>query len=507
MRAMQKNPRDRYCSAAEFLLDIEDLRRNPNMKFDYGTYFVDSEPTRFVNKVPSDESTQVIKTVPPSADARMKLDEVNVKTVDAVQDIRPAKHTNTKVVGVVAGIAVAVIIFIGILLFSVLKDGVDVPTLFTGKKIEVDNFIGMNYLDEIKDNEDYKERFNFEISYEPFSDGKAGCVFKQDPEAGTEVPKGYTIRLYVAKSGEGQILPDLEGDNYQEAINTLESMGFVVIAEPVEDENVPIGKVIKTKPAAGSSVFEGSDVTVYYSADESSGKLFKMPDVSGKTLSEAKKILQKSGLNLSKTEVVDSSVEKDRVVMQSPAEGSPVQEGDSVILTVSSGQVFLKKNIDLPTKVGKVNVKLYVDDKMIADNNVDTDVLSKYTIETSGDSAAASIKLYINDKLYYESTANFTKEPVSVTRERYYTISFYVDVVGLDKETARAELNKAGYNNISFIEIPGSEPAGTVVAQTPSTSTSPNLDKTSAITLYIAASQESTQQPDTQENTDNIQVQ
>ncbi len=499
MKAMQKNPRDRYCSAAEFLMDVEDLRRNPDIKFDYRTYFVDDGPTRFVDKVGVDVgATQVIKTVPPSTDARMKLDEYNSGDYEAVQDVIQEKRVNTKVIGVVAGIGFALLVFIIVLIATFLKDGV--PPLFGGNKIEVDNFIGMNYIDEIESNEDFNERFDFEISYEPFSDGKEGCIFKQDPEAGTEVPKGYTIRLYIAKSGEGQIVPDFSGDNYQEAVNTLESMGFKVDLEPVNNDKYDIGEVIKTKPAAGSSIFAGSDVTVYYSANEDAGKLFKMPDVSGKTLKEAKKLLEKQGLIVSKTEVVDSTIEKDRVVMQSPAVGSPVKEGDKVILTLSSGEVEFKKTIDIPQKVGNVNVKLYVDNKVMADNNIDTSAINKYTIETKGDSPSSAIKVYINDMPYYECTVNYTREPVSATNERYYSVPFYIDVKGLDKATAQEKLEQAGYTNITIIELPSDEMEGTVIEQNPSQSNATNLDKASAIILYVAGPQE--QIEETEQNTD-----
>ena len=48
LKAMQKNPRDRYQSAAEMLLDLDEVKRNPSVKFDY-SYFVDTEPTKFVS--------------------------------------------------------------------------------------------------------------------------------------------------------------------------------------------------------------------------------------------------------------------------------------------------------------------------------------------------------------------------------------------------------------------------------------------------------------------------
>ena len=49
MHAMQKNPKDRYQSAAEMILDLEEFKRNPALKFDY-SYFVDNEPTKYVDK-------------------------------------------------------------------------------------------------------------------------------------------------------------------------------------------------------------------------------------------------------------------------------------------------------------------------------------------------------------------------------------------------------------------------------------------------------------------------
>lgn len=502
MKAMQKNPRDRYCSAAEFLMDVEDLRRNPDMKFDYRTPFVDDAPTRYVNKVAADQgATRVIKTVPPSADARMKLDEGYTDN-DAVQDVAPRKRVNTRILGVVAGIAFALLVFIVVLIAMVLKDGI--PTLFVGKKIEVDNFIGMNYIDEIESNADFNKRFNFEITYEPFTDGKEGCVFKQDPEAGTVVPTGYTIRLYIAKSGEGQTIPDFKGDNYQTAVDTLESMGFIVTLEPVQDDKVDIGKVIKTKPAAGSSIFAGSDVTVYYSANEDAGKLFKMPDVSGKTYTEAKKILEKSGLLVSKPGYVDSTIEKDRVVMQSPASGSPVKEGEKVILTLSSGEVLFKRTVDLPQKIGNVEVTLTIDNKVISVENVDTSVISKYTIEYKGESPSSSVNIHINDKLYYECNVNFTKEPVAVTNERYYTVSIYVDVVGMSSDEAYNTLKAAGFTNISFIDLPSDEKEGTVIAQTPTVSNASGVNTSTPITLYVAAAQSQVEGAET--TTDNVQV-
>ena len=60
LRAMQKNPKDRYHSAAEMLVDLDAFRRNPSIKFDYD-YFVDNEPTKFVDsKAVNGEDRQLL---------------------------------------------------------------------------------------------------------------------------------------------------------------------------------------------------------------------------------------------------------------------------------------------------------------------------------------------------------------------------------------------------------------------------------------------------------------
>ncbi|MBP9988679.1 MAG: serine/threonine protein kinase, partial [Ruminococcus sp.] len=49
IRAMQKNVNDRYQSAAEMLIDLEEFKRNPSVMFDYD--YSDSEPTKYIPNV------------------------------------------------------------------------------------------------------------------------------------------------------------------------------------------------------------------------------------------------------------------------------------------------------------------------------------------------------------------------------------------------------------------------------------------------------------------------
>lgn len=493
MKAMQKSTRERYQSAAEMLLDLEELKQNPNIKFDYVNYFVDEQPTRYIGKI-QDSSKRVsvadtdtyekVKTVPPANVSRKRIEDTNGRQSARADVVSNETNDNsTKKVAVMAGVAVAIIIFLIALIVSQMKNGE--WTLGVGKKIQVESFIGMNYEEEISGNELYKDKYNFEVSYESFTDGKEGCVFKQDPEAGTEAAKGITIRLYVAKSGESAVIPDFYGENYQSACNTLESMGFVVKLIPDTTSKEAVGSVVRTDPSSGSSVLPGSNVNVYYAAATESGTLFKMPNLTGMNVEEAKKVLDDQGLILASTEVVDTSAKKDTIVEQSPKDGSPVTKGDNVILTVSSGRTVLNKSISLPSNVGTVSVKIELDGAMVSTENVDTKSGSSYLFNVAGE-GESTIKAYINDHPYYEAKADFSKDPVKVSDEKYHDIKFYIDVVGMSVEEAKNTLSNAGYKNVMIQEQESNESEGIVLVQSPSQNSAPNLDNTATIVLTVS---------------------
>lgn len=510
MKAMQKSTRDRYQTASEVLYDLEELRMNPSIKFDYQTYFVDDAPTRYVGKIQETNRSSVnrnrnssaksknegVRTVPPSQDVRRKVDGVRERerTVNTAVAVEENKGLTNKKIAILFGVGLLVLTMIIVGFFALLKS--DGFALGVRKKVEVANFVGLNYEEEIKDNPVYNENYNFEKIYESFSDAEAGTVFKQDPEAGTEVPKGTTIRIYIVQSGESVALPDYSGQDYRTVSDDLEAMGFVVSLVPKENEEITVNTVIRTDPVADSMVPVGSTVTVYYAVSAKGDALFKMPSLKGKKLEDVKELLDDKGLSLGDVEVIDSSEKKDVVIEQSPVSGSPVSKGDTVDLVVSSGRSVAEKTITLPSRVGKVNVKVTVDGETIKNETVDTNSVSSYTFVAGGEKANIPVKVYIDGQLYYEAIGDFSKNPGKLTKEKNYDVSFYVDVVGLTKADAEKALRDAGYNNINFQSAPSTEKPGTVISQTPKYSSAANLDTSTIIVLTIAE-EETTKAPST----------
>ena len=110
MKAMQKDVRDRYQSAAEMLLDLDEFKRNPNIKFNYAC-FVDNEPTKYI-----EDTGKVRPVVPPEPE----------DTYDDEASSR--KKTLPILIGIVAGLAVVGII-IGVLFGTGILGGgrVEIP--------------------------------------------------------------------------------------------------------------------------------------------------------------------------------------------------------------------------------------------------------------------------------------------------------------------------------------------------------------------------------------------
>ena len=498
LKAMQKNTRDRYQTASEMLLDLEEFKMNPNIKFDYQNYFVDKEPTRYIGKIqeknipqknaPEKQPTGEYKPIK-TADYENNYyshyrDEVPQQRVRESSQPQYKQNNNVNKTNftIILGVVFAFLLILAIILGIFIKNG----TLTLGpKRTEVESFIGMDYIEDIEFNNEYMDKYTFEIVYVSSSDYEEGVVTDQDPKAGDTIAKNGVIKLYVAKSGEGKIIPDLVNKNYKQARDTLESMGFIVKLQATENDIIEVGNVISTNPSANTSVIEGSTITVYYAVDTSDESQFKMPDLEGKSLDDAKNILEKNGLVVSKIETVDSSISENFVVSQSPADGSPVRKGDEVIITVSSGYTSTEINIQLP-KAGVINVTATVDGSETFNENIDTDAHSSYAITVKGKANDAKINIYLDNCLYYEAVGDFTKENVRISNSKTHNVAFYKDVVGLSEMEAINILNTAGYRTIQINRELSSEPAGTVIAQSPTYLSAPHVDTATTIVLTVS---------------------
>jgi serine/threonine protein kinase/beta-lactam-binding protein with PASTA domain len=154
-------------------------------------------------------------------------------------------------------------------------------------------------------------------------------VFDQDPAAGERRPADSQVTIVVS-SGPGKVeLPDLRTFSEAAAREALRSQGLTVSdTRTVDDPDVDKGDVVRTSPAAHSTVEEGSSVVL----EVSSGKV-EVPDVVDKDWSQAKTLLADAGLR-TETTFAPSDRAENTVLDQTHA-GDKVAVGTVITLTVA----------------------------------------------------------------------------------------------------------------------------------------------------------------------------
>ena len=126
------------------------------------------------------------------------------------------------------------------------------------------------------------EQFEVSDTIDPAS------VIRTDPPAGTKVADGTMITLYVSSGKTQTPVPNVAGMTEAEAQLALENAHLTL--GTITEGNSPTvlkGQVISTDPASGLQVAQGSVVNLLIS----NGQVM-VPDVTNKSLSDAKRILQ-----------------------------------------------------------------------------------------------------------------------------------------------------------------------------------------------------------------------
>ncbi len=161
-----------------------------------------------------------------------------------------------------------------------------------------------------------------------------GRVVKSLPSVGTTVNKGRSIHVWIGKAIEKTTVLDVRGQPYTTASQLLQQAGFQVVRQQ-QDSPQPADTVIGENPAGGSQAPKGSTVTLIVST----GSQITMPDLRGKTEEEAQSALQAAGWNgqLLVQEVPTTDITQDgKVQSTNPAPSSTVGKTQSVVLYIAS---------------------------------------------------------------------------------------------------------------------------------------------------------------------------
>jgi serine/threonine-protein kinase len=133
--------------------------------------------------------------------------------------------------------------------------------------------------------------------------------------------------------GSTVVVPLVEGLREANAKAQLEELGLVPTVVRGADPKVKAGFVARQEPKSGTSVAEGSEVTLFVSTGP---RKTIVPDVVGMDYDDAVRTLRDAGLDWERREVF-SNKRPGRVVGQDPAAEEEVVEGTVVTLEVSKG--------------------------------------------------------------------------------------------------------------------------------------------------------------------------
>ncbi len=98
------------------------------------------------------------------------------------------------------------------------------------------------------------------------NEAAAGTVLNTNPPAGTSLPKGSTVTLIISR---GQVsVPNVVGQDRDEAQKTLEDAGFEVSVTEDANADEPNGQVISQNPGTGTQVTPGTTITITVSTND-----------------------------------------------------------------------------------------------------------------------------------------------------------------------------------------------------------------------------------------------
>ncbi len=162
-------------------------------------------------------------------------------------------------------------------------------------------------------------------------ESEVDVVLSQSPSKGTLTTPGNTVTIEVGALLSRVTVPNVKGKTAEEAESLLSDKKLVVSKVEQPSETVKKGYVIDQSPASGATVYEGDTVTIFVSSGT------EVPDVTGLRESDARSALESKRLtvkviNQTATDPTDPQI--GRVVNQNPAAGTMVEPGSEVAITV-----------------------------------------------------------------------------------------------------------------------------------------------------------------------------
>ncbi len=401
MRAIQKDQALRYQSASELLRDLHRVLREPDAEF---------------MKARSTEDSPTVR-IPSIKKKELALDRDTSKK--AGDEVVPKKKKDNKTTVWAVVTSILVILVLGALMVKGL--GPVVYSMFSKPEdFIVEDYRNQNFY-EVKGKLSQYQIEAVEIR-KNHDEIPKDVIISQDKAVGEKIkPGGFAKIEFEVSNGPLLVkIPDLRRMEYRQAELELIQLGLK--PEKVDEYNdiVSKGVVIRTEPDINEEVKPGTIVKVYRSLGPEI-KYSLVPNLVGKTKSEALNLLVGANLTMGKIFPEDMTYARDKIIRQEPKAGTEVEEGTPVNIYLEDynpDQKHVARIIELdnPDNYGE-NIKLLVNITRSDTNKVETlysEVRKKsdFPITISipvPNGGSTLVRVYLDNRSYMEFTEEFNR--------------------------------------------------------------------------------------------------
>lgn len=377
LRAMQKEPGQRYQTAGEMIKDLEELKKNPGIIFEYKYNSTDGTTKYFDRPIPAGEQElprrrkEMVVEIP---DDDYDDDEYEDDDDDEYEERR------SPLIPILFAVGTAFIIAtVFLVLMLVNKYFGENSTQSPSDSISDDTSISVTASDELlmpnligytwdEAVEKYSEYINLTAQQE-YSTYAKDEIFDQEFPEGRKIKVGATVVVKVSKGIKEVEIQDVADLTVDAAERKLLKDGFIVKKTFEESEDIAKNNVIRTEPPAHEMAQQGSTVTLVVSLG-AGDTLMTVPKLTDMPIEEALERCKEYDL-IPNVTLVDSEEEKDLVLSQSIEPGEFVDKNTEIELEVSTGEIPEKTiNIRVPIPAsaeGEFEFKYYIDGMLDAE--------------------------------------------------------------------------------------------------------------------------------------------
>jgi eukaryotic-like serine/threonine-protein kinase len=314
LKAMSKNPANRYQSAAEMRNDL--LRAVAGQRVEATPVMGDNERTTILGAAPA-------------AYGYGDYDQDDDWSDEDEDAYRRQRRRRIVLIGSIVGVLVIAGIVAAILALNGNGSSKQPPVATT---VSVPNVVGQEAAAATQALQ--SKGLKVTSSTAPSTAGEKGKVIKTTPAGGAEVKKGSTVTVVVGAGPNTLSVPDVVGQTVSDAKTAIQDAGFTGnITVNEQDSLQPQGQVLSTQPTVNSDV--APDTTIVLNVSKGT---VQVPDLTGQTQAAATQKLVSLGVDPAHIQSID--VERDdvapgTVVSSTPTAGQTIGPNDTITLQIA----------------------------------------------------------------------------------------------------------------------------------------------------------------------------